>query len=108
MPNQYTKAVKSINRGLTVKKTAAKKATTKKTSKSAYISAKISILGNGISQEFTFDKGATVKELLERAKIDMSEKEKLVEKSSGSQVYPDDTLDDGDHIVLTKKVESAN
>lgn len=83
--------------------------TKRKTGKSVkVIAVKAMILGDGPAKDFALNPGATVRELLDKAEIDLSDKESMIEKTSGQDVSFEDVLEDGDIIVVTKNVSSAS
>jgi len=80
---------------------------TSKKKKSSFLMAKLAVIGNGLPKEFPFEEGATVKDLLVKAGVSLSNKEGLTTKD-GDSVGINDILEDGDVIYLSKNVDSAN
>ena len=71
------------------------------------IVVKLGRIGNGPTQDFICQEGETVQDMIDRSDYNVSDKETIVEQSSGVAVELDEELVDGAIYVLSPVVKSA-
>jgi len=71
------------------------------------IVVKLGRIGNGPTEDFICQEGDTVQDMIDRSTENVSDKETIVEQSSGLAVELDDLLEDGAIYVLSPVVKSA-